>query len=117
MTAVYEERVTAQQVRDRSKTLRGSSVSDHGSGAVLGGCKYDKITDADIRAGIRGNGRACALAFVLDRMFPGADVNIDGEHPTVNGSPLAIDHQIVDWIGKFDRGEDVVPLDIRVTYW
>jgi hypothetical protein len=63
----------------------------------------------------RGNGAKCALAIVIKEQL-GWDADISGETPTVNGQVISMDKEIIDLIGRFDRGEKVEPQTIWVQY-
>jgi hypothetical protein len=103
--------LTDPPIVDRSPELARASHSG-GIGSLTG--RWVKMNQEDIDEGERGVGATCALARMLIREGF-TDVNIEGEHPTVNGRPIEIGAEIVDWIGRFDRREHVEPILIVLS--
>jgi hypothetical protein len=75
---------------------------------------------ADVENGVRGDGDRCPFACVFRRNFLGIrSVNLSGEHPSitmVDGSvlPISLQPEMIEWIGRFDRGEHVEPMNLIV---
>jgi len=113
MTVLQDEQVLSEDiVVDRSpELLRGAVSAFRFDGRI----SYLQITAEHIHAGKKGNGAACALALAYKEQF-GLDVDVSGEHPTCDGLPMTIDRYMAEWIGKFDRGEDVQPFEVRVVF-
>jgi hypothetical protein len=73
----------------------------------------------DASDGTRGDGAGCPLARgFLAHGF--TDPKIDGERATVTGPSgrmvtVTLGTDVVEWIGKFDRGENPPPLTVLVS--
>ncbi len=114
MTAVLPE-VMPPLIVDRSPELRRGSEYKQGNGAY--GSRWLTITQKDIDEAQRGDGANCALARMIKKAFgEETQVNIQGENPTVMGKTIQLAPEIIDWIGRFDRGEEVQPFDICIDF-
>lgn len=78
-----------------------------------------QVTGEDIEEGQRGDGATCAFARAVKRIDPTVtDMNLSGENPSFTRDgviqALQLHPDIVEWIGKWDRGEPVEPMTF---YW
>lgn len=90
-------------VVDRSTELRRNTRTLTNEGTV-----YEAVLpDADECA--RGDGGNCVLAEAIKKAIPGAEPHIEGENPHImlrgHRIPLGISSDLIDDIGRFDRGE------------
>jgi hypothetical protein len=73
------------------------------------------VTQDDFDNGTPGDGAQCFLALAIKRAIPGADVSITGEQPTINDRSIALTADIIEKIGRYDRGEPVQPFTIYLS--
>ena len=110
MPEVRDEIILAEPVVDRSPELRRNPKNN----GILGASpKAVKLT-VDPGEGVRGDGAACAIAAVIKRET-GLDSDISSEHPTVGGVHVGMTPPIIDWIGRYDRGEQVDALTFTLN--
>lgn len=100
-------------VVDRSPELARNPARPNG---LRGGAdKAIVITRDDVRNSKRGDGAQCAIARVITRETGITDINLATDNPTINGRPAALGIDLINWIGRFDRGEDPGPLTIYLN--
>lgn len=109
--------LTEPVVVDRSPELkRGTSYDPRY--AATGFMRACEMFPEDITEGKKGDGAACAFARVIKRSFPEAtNIHLEGEHPGWDlprggHAELAMPPEMIDWIGRFDRGEEVEPMTL-----
>lgn len=76
------------------------------------------VTEEDIAEGRKGDGSSCAIARSFLRDPNVAWIHLEGEAPSIRLKDgdiiqLSMPQVLVEWIGKFDRGEPVCPLELR----
>lgn len=76
------------------------------------------VTEEDIAEGRKGDGSSCAIARAFLRN-PNVDwIHLEGEAPFIrlkdgNNIKLSMPQPLVEWIGMFDRGEPVWPMELN----
>lgn len=79
-------------------------------------CETFIVSDEIIARSKRGDGAACAIARVIKQRHPDWAVDISGEYPLIKDTRISLPQYIVDWIGKFDRGEPVGEVSFSLYY-
>jgi hypothetical protein len=102
-------------MEDRSPALLASVVSPRLVNSFP--LRNLAMTNEDIAMGIRGSAVDCPLAIVLRRVPWIVAVDLSGPQPRFtdrngNGHNLDLPQEIIDWIGRFDRGEKVEPMNV-----
>lgn len=87
---------------------------------VYGPTQTIPMTPEDMAEGIRGDAMDCPIARMLLRVPGIIAVNLSGRHPTFtdqfgNERRLVLPAEIAEWIGRFDRGEPVEPLNVILS--
>lgn len=70
---------------------------------------------------VRGDGGKCALAKAVCELPGIREAHIEGERPyliTDEGKtlPVCLDSEVAEWIGRFDRGEPVEPMEVFFSF-
>lgn len=124
-SAVQEQQLSEQIVVDRSPELARSSheaiaPTDWRYALATNIPRRVKMTQEIIDSSVRGDGAACAFARAWKAECPDDEPHIEGEQPyivrRVGGQewqqPISFPPAVVEWIGRFDRGEPVEPLTL-----
>lgn len=110
MTTTSHETSLPPLVVDRSPELSRAATR---SGGLFG--RPLEMEPEDISESVRGSGAKCALARLIYRKI-GKVANLEGERPTIDGKPVWLGPDIIEWIGRYDRGEPVEPITINLCY-
>lgn len=90
-------------VVDRSTELRRNTRTLTNEGTVY------KTQLPNVDECVRGDGGNCVLADAIKKVLPGAEPHVEGENPYVmlrgRRISLTISADLIDAIGRFDRGE------------